>query len=184
MDNCSWRYKVMGRAKSIMAAIGGTLAVPAAYAHCPLCTIGAGAAAVGAAYLGVSNAAIGVFIGAFAVAIGSWIHKKIKRKFIWGQESLIVIISFATTVLPLLPIITGYTSVYISWVGDYGSLFNRTYLINLFLMGSIVGAVIMAVTPAISKRITHIRKKTLPFQGVTIIFALLIIASIIFQVSL
>lgn len=44
----------------------------ATFAHCPLCTIGAGAAAVGAAWLGVSYMVIGVFLGAFGLAIGLW----------------------------------------------------------------------------------------------------------------
>ncbi len=150
-------------------------------AHCPLCTVGAAAAAGGAAWLGVNNAVIGVFLGAFAVSMGWWVSKLIKKQYVPYQMALIILFSFATTIFPLLPLITGFYPLYISMMGDYGSLLNRTYLVNLFLFGSIIGGIIVSVTPWLSKKISDSRGKTLPYQGIILTFALLIILGIFLQ---
>lgn len=154
-------------------------------AHCPLCTIGAGITATGAAYLGVKNIIIGVFIGAFAIALGLWISKLIKKDYIKHQKSIITLLSFVFTVFPVMPMMKDYSSIYISFFGNYGSLFNKTYLINLFLIGSFIGAVIMLISSSLSKIITKIRNnKRLPYQGIILTFILLILVSIILQVRL
>ena len=153
-----------------------------AAAHCPLCTMAAAAGAGTAVMLGVNQAAIGVFIVAFAVAIGFWIARLIKKKYIPLQKQLIILASFLTTVLPLLPIMQSYFPINIAMMGDYGSLLNSTYAINSFLFGSILGSIILAISPLISNAITKTRKgKTLPFQGITITFLLLIIAALLVQ---
>ena len=59
-----------------------TLIPKIALAHCPLCTVGAGALAVLAASLGISSLVVGVMIGAFALALGLWIGKMPKKKYI------------------------------------------------------------------------------------------------------
>ena len=154
-----------------------------AFAHCPLCTVGAAAAAGGAAWLGVNNASIGVFIGAFAVSMGWWISNLTKKRYVPFQRQLIIAISFATTIPPLMPIMKGIYPLFISIAGAYGSLINRTYLINAFLMGSIIGGFIVSITPWLSKKITDACKgKTLPYQGITLTFGLLAIAGISLQV--
>ncbi len=156
-----------------------------AEAHCPLCTAGAIVAAGGAAWLGVDIIVIGLFIGAFAVSIGFWISKLIKKKYIPHQTLVIVLVSFITTVIPILPILTNEHDVFpvfISLMGEYGSFLNRTYLINLFLLGSVIGGAIVSSTPLISKNITRLRRKTIPFQGVIITLLSLIIVGVILQV--
>ena len=152
------------------------LLIENANAHCPLCTIGAAAAAGGAAYFGVSQIVIGLFMGAFAVSIGWWISRLIKKMYIPFQKTLIVLFSFATTILPLLVIMNDIYPLYIPWTGNYGSLLNRTYLINMFLVGSIIGGVIVCTTPLISNQITKLRYgKMIPFQGVILTLSLLLI---------
>lgn len=151
-------------------------------AHCPLCTAGAAAAAGGAAWLGVNNAVIGIFMGAFAVSMGWWVSRLIKKQYVPFQMALIILFSFATTILPLLPLITGFYPLYISIGGEYGSLFNRTYLVNLFLAGSIIGGVIVCITPWLSKKISDMRGKALPYQGITLTFTLLAFAGILVQI--
>ncbi len=150
-----------------------------AFAHCPLCTIGAGAAAAGAAWLGVDTIVIGIFLGGAALAMGLWISRLVKKRYIPLQKWAISSFSFASIIIPILPMMQGYSSIYISLAGSYGSLLNRTYLINLFLLGSIIGAIIVAVAPSISSAITKKRGKTVPYQGIILTFSLLAIAAIV-----
>ncbi|HIH47588.1 TPA: hypothetical protein HA297_04780 [Candidatus Woesearchaeota archaeon] len=155
--------------------------------HCPLCTIGAAVAVGGATWLGVNHVVIGLFLGAFAASIGFWIDKIIKQRYhksFLGQTTLLVVSSYLLTVLPLLPLLKGMSMMpwYISWFGSYGSLFNRTYLLNLPLLGSIFGALLVAVAPLLSKGVTKMHGgKQLPFQGIVLTLSLLIITGVIFQ---
>jgi|SRR3989344_324698 len=158
-------------------------------AHCPLCTAGAVIAAGGAAYLGVNSIVIGIFIGAFAVSMGLWVSKLIKKQYIPYQTWLLVLISFLTTVLPVIFALPNSEHevypLYLSIAGDYGSLLNRTYLFNKSLIGSILGGIIIFFTPGISKFVTKFRQgKTFPFQGVAITLCTLIIIGAIAQVVL
>lgn len=156
--------------------------IPVTYAHCPLCTAGAGAAAIGAAYLGVKSSVIGLFIGAFAIALGLWTTKLIKKNYIPHQKWALAFLSFALTVFPLMPIVKGFFPLYLQLAGDYGSLLNRTYLINLFFAGSIIGGAIMLVSPKMSSKITEFREgKKLPYQGLLLDFGLLLVAGTIMQ---
>ncbi len=150
-------------------------------AHCPLCTAGAAVAAGGAAWLGVSKIIIGLFIGAFAVSTGWWFSRLIKKQYIPGQRMLIILLAFVTTIVPLLPLLGEIHPLYISIMGSYGSLLNKTYLLDLFLVGSIVGGAIVSSTPWLSSKITKLRGKTFPFQGIILTFAILIIMSIFMQ---
>ncbi|MDP2708863.1 MAG: hypothetical protein Q8O93_02330 [bacterium] len=158
------------------------LASPAAaLAHCPLCTAGAGLVALGAYKLGVSGLTVGLLIGAFAVALGLWLGKIITKKYLPGQNNIITVFSWLTTVLPLQTLLSDYTSIYISWSGDYGSWLNRTYPINLFLVGGILGAIIVYQASPLSKFIAKRRGKNMPFQTMAVTFALLLLASLITQ---
>ena len=154
-------------------------------AHCPLCTVGAVAAAGGAAWLGVDKIVIGLFIGAFAVSMGWWMSNLIKKNHML-KTPVLVSSSFLLTVIPLLSVIEiPPYPLFISYFGDYGSLFNRTYLINLFLVGSIIGGLIVSLTPTISRKITALRNGiTMPFQGVILTFSLLIILGVILQLAI
>lgn len=157
-----------------------------ASAHCPLCTVGAAAVAGGAVWLGVKLIVVGVFLGAFAVSLGFWVGRAIKRKFIPMQKPFLVIVSYLTTVIPLIPILSNDHAVYplyISIAGDYGSLLNRTYLLDQFFLGSLIGGVIVSLAPLISKKITSFRSgKTIAFQGSALTLALLILIGVVLQV--
>ncbi|MBC8500768.1 MAG: hypothetical protein ISS25_00135 [Nanoarchaeota archaeon] len=156
--------------------------VKKAEAHCPLCTIGAGAAAGGAALLGVNQGVIGVFIGGFAVSMGWWVARLIKKQFIPFQKWALILLSFVLTIFPILPIMSDVHATYISIMGDYGSLLNRTYLLNIFLIGSIIGGIIVSSTPWLSSKITKLRKgKMVPYQGIILTLLLLIITGGIIQ---
>lgn len=157
------------------------LGIPSVNAHCPLCTIGAAAAAGGAAYLGVNATVIGIFIGAFAASMGLWLARMIKRQFVPFQKSILVILSFVTTVYPIKAMLSDYHPLYISWIGQYGT----TLAIDMFLVGSILGGIILGVSPTISQKLTTMRDgKMIPYQGMILTFVTLILIGIIFQLVL
>ena len=163
----------------------GLLSVPQGVsAHCPLCTIGAGLAATIAVWLGINIIVVGIFIGAFAIALGLWIGRLIKKQYFKYQKISLGLISFFATVLPLQPLLESYTSIYISWSGEYGSLLNRTYVIDRFLFGSALGAIIVIAAPYFSNLLTRTRAgKQFSYQGMTITFFLLLGISAIIQFS-
>jgi len=157
------------------------LGTRSALAHCPLCTIGAGGAALLAAYLGISAAPVGVFVGAFALAIGLWTAKLVKRKFFRGQDLVIGVLSFISVVVPVMPLMDQYASVYIAWMGEYG----RTFVLDKFLVGSLIGAVALYVAPQLSRQVARLRgDRMVPFQGIMITLALLTGLSGVLEVSM
>lgn len=153
-----------------------------AHAHCPLCTAGAGAAAIGAAWLGVSQLSIGIFIGAFALAMGLWMGRIFTRRYLPLQKPLLGLLSFTSVVLPLTAFMTDVSSVYLAWGGGYGSFFNRVVTINQFILGSVAGALIMFITPFLSRWLTRARhNKLIPFQGIILTFVLLVLGSLVIE---
>ena len=166
-----------------LIAISALFSPVKVYAHCPLCTAGAGAAAVAAAYFGVKYGALGVFLGGFSVALSLWIAHKPKQKFKYQSQILFWAI-YLSTIIPFYFMFRGdYTSKYVFLGDDYGSIFNRTYLINLFLIGSILGSLIVYVSPKVNAALTKLRQgKSIRFQGLIINFLMLIIAGVIMQV--
>ncbi len=158
------------------------LTTKSAAAHCPLCTVGAAAAAGGAAYLGVDPAVIGLFVGAFAVSTGWWVSRLVKKQYLPQQKWLIILISFLLTMIPLMPIISTAYPLYIPWFGSYGSMLNRTYVINPAWITGIMGGLVVSTTPWLSKKISGLREgKVFPFQGVVLTALLLVLAGGILQ---
>ena len=158
------------------------LSIPVVYAHCPLCTVGAAAVATGAIWFGVSKLVVALFIGAFAISVGWWIARVIKKRYIPHQKPVLIILSFILTVLPVLPILNYIYPIYISLTGDYGSLLNRTYIINLSLVTALIGGFIVSIGPWLSSKISKLNNnKILPFQGIILTFVLLIMAGVAMQ---
>src|SRR3989338_2207233 len=154
-----------------------------AMAHCPLCTLGAGAAALTAASLGLSVLSVGIFLGAFAVAMGLWIGRLLRRKIkIPYLPYWMALLSFMTTILPLQPLLFDNSSFYLSLYGDFGSLLNRTYYVDKFLFGSVVGGIVLFFGPRLSTLLTRLRKsKTFPYQGMILTFLFLILVATFFE---
>ena len=149
-------------------------------AHCPLCTIGAGVAAAGAVWLGVSKVVVALFIGAFAMSMGMWFARYLdkKYKYIPFQYSIIVVLVFLLTVIPLSPIVKAIGPLYLSFIGDYGT----TYAVDYSLGSSLLGGIITFISPRINKKIKEKRNgKRIPFQGILLTFLLLGIAAVIIQ---
>ena len=167
---------------SYIAILSALLLPIKTFAHCPLCTFGAGVIAIGAGWLGVTYAAVGVFVGAFSFALGFWVDKLLKKQWVKGQGWILALFSFATTIFPLQMLFEDYYSFYFSFFGDYGSLFNSTYIIGKFFVGSVVGALIIVLSPVVSKKLSEARKGlVIPYQGMLITFGLLSIAGLLFQ---
>lgn len=150
-------------------------AVPlSAYAHCPLCTAGAGALAIMAAYIGVPAIVISTLLGGAALAMGLWFAKLIKKKFIPYQYHIIAGLIYITTVLPLWPVLKEYKTLYAPFIG-FDKYANKVP-VDIYLVGVILGAVILAVTPFLSKKISSVAgKQLIPFQGIVITMLLLIL---------
>ena len=169
----------------VILALGFFLVPAWAAAHCPLCTAGAAAAGGIAVWLGVSTAVVGIFLGAAALSMGWWFAKKVRRRFFPMQTQIIAGGVFASTIIPLIPLFREYTSWYVGIAGAYGTFLHNVYLINLFLLGSAIGAVIMLVTPLLSRRVAVLRKgKIIPYQGLAITFLLLFAASLVAELVL
>jgi len=150
--------------------------VPLAYAHCLLCTMAVGAAAVTAKYYGVDTSIIGIFAGALAISIGLWIGLKIKKQYIRYQLPIIVILSFIISVVPIIYSISS-DSFYLPLLiyGAAGSLLNKVYWINKLLLGSFW----------LHIYIKKVKGKVLfPFQGIAITLVLLALTSLIIYISI
>jgi hypothetical protein len=152
-----------------------------ASAHCPLCTAGAGALAVLAASLGVSSVIVGILIGAFALALSIWLSSKVKKEYVPFQKQLLTLIIFLSTVVPIMPLVRDYGPLYVALGGEYGTLTHNTYTINLYVLGVIIGGIIMLIAPSLSNLVTRARGTQLPYQGMTITFSLLLIISAVVQ---
>ncbi|MFH1325368.1 MAG: hypothetical protein ABIH49_01185 [archaeon] len=163
--------------KKFIAFLTSVFSINFVSAHCPLCTIGAGAVAGGAVWLGVSKVVVALFLGAFAMSMGLWFGNIVKKKYIPFQKTIITAVVFLTTLLPLLPLFKAIGPLYLSFLGEYGT----TYAVNYSIATSLLGAGILFTSPLVSKAITKMRKgKILPFQGVIItILSLLIIGGVI-----
>lgn len=170
----------MTRKKVFILTLLALVSFPArALAHCPLCSAATGLAAVVAASLGISTGPVGVFAGAFAFATGLWLAPLIRRQFIPHQTIVLAIASFLLTILPVLPLMGDYSSISVFLAGDYGSLLNRTYLVNRFIAGAILGAITIFVTPTVSRTISRLNhNKTLPYQGIVLTLILLFVEAI------
>lgn len=154
--------------------------VPLVMAHCPLCTIGAGAAAAGAVWLGVSKLVVALFIGAFAMSMGMWFSKIPKKQFIPFQKTIIIVLIFLTTIIPLVSIFSLIRPFYIPFLGDYGT----TYAVNYSLISSFFGGAITFISPGLNKIIKVKTNRNFPYQGIILTFILLLIISLIIQFAL
>ncbi len=179
MKNCNMKYKII----TLLSAFFFLSILLAGFvsAHCPLCTAGAGAAAVGAAWFGVDKAIIGLFIGAFAMSMGMWFSRIIKKQYINNQKTLIIGLVFLATLLPLLPVFSSIQGFYLGISGEYGSWLNRTYAINASLLTSLIGGIIVFISPSLNNLIKKIIGNSMPFQGIILTFSFLLIAALIIQ---
>jgi hypothetical protein len=163
--------------KKVFIFLFSVLLIDFVSAHCPLCTIGAGAAAGAAVWLGVSKVVVALFIGAFAMSMGMWFSRIVKKRYVPFQKTLIIVLVFLTTVLPLLPLFNAVGPLYLPFIGEYG----RTFAFNYSLLTSLLGGGIVFVSPNLSRKIREKRGRSIPFQGIILTLAFLIIVGVIIQ---
>lgn len=163
---------------TIFVALIVAISPKIALAHCPLCVVATGGLALLAASLGLSSAVVGIVSGSFALAMGLWFARLIKRKRVIYQDWLITAFVYLTTVLPLMPLAMEYKPLFIPFVGEYGT----TYSINLFLLGSIIGGIIVLIAPALSRMMSRITGKHINFQQLITIGVLLVLTSAVIEV--
>lgn len=152
--------------------------IPSVHAHCPICTVAVGAAAISAKYYGLDTSIIGLLIGAFGISTGLWIGLKAKKYFRF-QLPLIVLASFLLTLVPLLYIDKSPVYLPLLLLGQPGSLLNRVYWLNKILFGGIIGGLITLAAFYIHTHIKKVNGRVLfPFQGIVITLIFLIISSL------
>lgn len=154
-----------------LAASAAGIGVPkAALAHCPLCTVGAVAIGLGAYQLGVSTFSVGIALGAAALALGVWMAKLVRKQYVRGQRALIALLVFATTVLPVAPLLPGARGLYLPFIGQYGT----TLVVPNVALGAVIGGLLVLLAPGASRALTRARSGShVPFQGVLVVVALL-----------
>lgn len=155
-----------------LLAVGAVFAPSVTYAHCPLCTAGAGILAIVAASLGVPALIISTLLGGFALAMGLWIAKLIKKKYIPYQDQLMAGVIYLSTVLPLWPLLKEYKTLYAPLLGF--DKYADKVPVDIYLVGALLGAALLFVAPYASSAVSTLAKKQIiPFQGLLITLILL-----------
>lgn len=122
--------------KRFLAAISGVvllqlIAVPRAFAMCPVCTLTVGAGLGLARYLKVDDLVTGLWIGGFIVSSTGWLINVLNRRDIRfpGRILLITIISYALFLIPF------------STAGLIGHPFNTIWGMDRLLTGIVTGSI-------------------------------------------
>lgn len=158
--------------------------IPTVSAHCPLCTIAAGAGIGAARFYGVDDSMVGLFLGAFIVSTALWFNRWLKTKIdLPLQKFLVVFASFLLLIGPLYlaGIINNFETVKaIPTLSMWGlGIFG----IDKLLLGTIVGTLFVFISFSLSD---HIKKKNgkvlFPYQGIILMILTLLILSEIFWI--
>jgi len=167
-------YALRDKVFSFLAvAMVGIFVPSVTYAHCPLCTAGAGILAVIAVSLGVPALIISTLLGGFALAMGIWLAKLIKKKYIKYQDYFVAGLIYISTVLPLWPILKEYKTLYAPLFGF--DKYADKIPVDIYLTGAVLGGLILLATPWISNAVSvYAKKQLIPFQGLLITLVLLV----------
>ena len=153
-------------------------------AHCPLCTTGAVIGVGITRSLGVDDSIVGLFVGAVIISTVLWFNKWLFKKNIKipFQETLLVIISFLSFAIPfyVAGIITNFDMVK-SMPEVHSMLGLGIFGIDKLLFGMIVSSIFVWGAFKFSDYIKRKRGKVLyPFQGLSFMFIILAVLSLIF----
>lgn len=149
--------------------------IPAAMAHCPLCTAATGAAVGVARFYGVDDAMVGALIGGFVVSSALWANNAFNRRnwiFMHWQGAAFVLLSLVLTII-------GFST---------GGLFSTNgmdvFLFGLprLLSGMLLGTMAVVSGHFVHEYLRHTNngKNILPYQGLSIMLASLLLISAVF----
>lgn len=157
-------------------------AVPVS-AHCPLCTGAIGVAAVAAKYYGMDLIIIGLFVGAFGISTGLWVGRKIKKEYFKFQLWTIVLLSFLLTVIPLRVFSGENVYIPIRLFGEVGGMFNKVYWFDRLFFGSWIGGLLSVFSFGVHNTAKKFNNGNvfIPFQGVVLTLAVLLLAGIVVE---
>ncbi|WP_408956449.1 hypothetical protein [Natroniella sp. ANB-PHB2] len=149
-----------------------------AFAHCPLCTLGIGFLVVMANKLGVDLVVIGLFAGAFSLSLGMFISRKIVKQ----NKYMFTILTISSFLLMIIPL-SKFSGVDVAISFDFlEGMTNGTYLIDRFVLGSIIGAIVLLSSTALHKKIKEVKGRVfIPFQIIILSMSLLIVTATIMQ---
>ncbi len=166
--------------KMVIALFGIIRSFGYSYAHCPLCATWAWIAGGIAVWLWVSPAVVALFIGAFAMTIWLWMANILKTKYFGYQDLVVVVFFYIITVVSTIPFVGDHIyPLYISMAGDYGSLLNNTYALNLSWIAAVVWGIIVLASSRINKKLKKLTNwRFIPFQRIIITMSLLILVGI------
>ena len=154
-------------------------------AHCPLCTVAAGAGVGFARWAGVDDSIVGLFLGAFIVSMGLWFNNLLKKRkvSIPFQEFLAVFASFLLTIIPLYlaGIIRNFEIV--KSLPELSMLGLSVLGIDKLLFGTIVGVIFIGCSFSFSDYVKKRNRKVLfPYQGIVFMIVALLILSEVFWI--
>ncbi len=145
--------------------------IPAALAHCPLCTAATGAAVGVARFYGVDDAIVGTLIAGFVVSSALWANNACRRRnwvFMHWQGTAFVLASLVLTII-------GFNA---------GKLFTGALLFGIprLLTGMLLGsaAVVAGHFTHEYLRTANEGKNIIPYQGLGIMLASLLLMSAVF----
>lgn len=152
------------------------LAVPAVWAHCPLCTAATGAVVATTRVYGVDDLIVGTLIGGFAISTALWIDRILKKRnrgkaYVRGQGAAIVGISIALTVAGFL---------FMPVPGTATTMFGFDKLI----VGILAGSAVSLFAFALHEKLRKINGKSFfPLQAVAIVLLALFAVNTGFYVA-
>ncbi len=148
------------------------LFTPPAQAQCPVCLVTIGGSVLLSRYLGIDDLIIGVWAGGLILSLGLWSATLIKKTFIKGQNWLLTVILWVTTVWGLKK------------AGFIGNPTCKIHNHDKLLTGIVAGTVAFFLAYLLDLFLRKLNKKNpgkalFPYQRVILPVVLLIITSLI-----
>lgn len=142
------------------------------HAQCPVCVVTIGGSVLLSRYLGIDDLIIGIWAGALILSSGLWTATFIKKTFIKGQNWLLTVILWITTVFGL------------KQAGFIGNPTCKIHGNDKLLTGIIVGSLVFLLAYGSDKLLRKLNKENpgkafFPYQRVVLPVGLLIIATLI-----
>ncbi len=157
--------------KKFLAIISGLASLPAAAAHCPLCTAATGAAVGVARVYGVDDAIMGVLVGGFLVSSALWFNNWLKKKqwfFFPGQSGVIVLLTLVLTIV-------GFKT---------GGLLSGVLLwgFSRLLVGLLFGSVLAVIGHWVHEYLRAINsgRNFVAYQGMSLLILSILLGSLVF----